>query len=61
LLSIGWLSFEEASVLQETIRRLSRRRLMSSLVQGESALVEDTKSAAEIFERKMRESLPSLP
>jgi len=61
LMFIGWLSFEDARILQETTRRLSQHRLMASLVQGETAFAEDTKSAAEIFERKMRESSPSLP
>ncbi len=61
LMSIGWLSGEENRVLQETALRLSQHRLMASLVPGETADPEDTRSSAAIFERKMRESSRSLP
>jgi glutamate-ammonia-ligase adenylyltransferase len=61
LMSIGWLSCEEARILRETAGRLSRQRMMASLVQGESAVPEDTESSAEIFARKMGESSPALP
>jgi len=61
LMSIGWLSREQADILSASVRRLNQHRMMSSLASGESAIPEDTEGAAEIFACKMGESSPALP
>jgi glutamate-ammonia-ligase adenylyltransferase len=61
LASIGWLTQEDAGVLQETAMSLGRHRMMLSLVPGETNEVQDTTLAASIFERKMRESSRTVP
>jgi len=58
---IGWLSGDEARILQETARKLCEYRLMLSLSEEDHPAPEDTRAAACIFERKMGESSSALP
>jgi glutamate-ammonia-ligase adenylyltransferase len=53
LMSIDWLTEQEASILKNTAIALRQQRLMASLIQGKSVEPEDTSEAAEIFERKL--------
>jgi glutamate-ammonia-ligase adenylyltransferase len=61
LMSIGWLTEEEARTLQETARLLRQSRMMASLVPGEQADPVDTTASEDIFKCKMRETSRSLP
>jgi glutamate-ammonia-ligase adenylyltransferase len=61
LKSIGWLSSEDARVLEKTFSALSQHRLMGSLARTDADEAEDTLSSAEIFERKLGESSRSVP
>ena len=61
LMSIGWLTAEEARTLQETARLLRQRRMMASLVPGEQADPADTKASEGIFKCKMGETSRPLP
>jgi len=61
LMSIGWLTAEEARTLQETARLLRQRRMMASLVPGEQADPADTRASEGIFKCKMGETSRSLP
>ena len=56
LKSIGWLAPDEAEVLEQTARDLSLRRMMASLVPGETAPPLDTQASAQIFEHKLGQS-----
>ena len=56
LMSIGWLTPRECSVLQDTRRLLSQQRMMASLVKPDHREVSDTTASAEIFRLKMRET-----
>jgi glutamate-ammonia-ligase adenylyltransferase len=53
LMSIGWLTKQEISILKSTAIALRQQRLMASLIQGKSIEAADTSKAAEIFERKL--------
>jgi glutamate-ammonia-ligase adenylyltransferase len=61
LMSIGWLSREQTTILCAAVGCLNQHRMMESLAPGESSAPEDTEPAAEIFACKMRESSPALP
>ncbi len=61
LMSIDWLTEEEARTLQETARMLRQRRMMASLVPGKQVDPADTRAVEEIFKRKMRATSRSLP
>jgi len=56
LRSIGWLTPDEADVLEETVRILSQRRMMASLVPGEKTTALDTRASARIFAHKLGQS-----
>ena len=53
LRSIGWLAPDEAEVLEKTARDLSLRRMMTSLMPGETNPPLDTQASARIFEHKL--------
>ena len=53
LRSIGWLTPDEANVLEETVRKLSQRRMMASLVPGEKPPALDTRASERIFAHKL--------
>jgi glutamate-ammonia-ligase adenylyltransferase len=53
LRSIGWLTPDEADVLEDTARNLSQRRMMASLVPGETTPPVDTQASSRIFEHKL--------
>ena len=61
LMSIGWLTEEEAQTLVETARLLRQHRMMASLVPGERADPADTSAAEGIFKCKMGETSRPLP
>ncbi len=61
LMSLGWLSEDDAGTLQDTARLLRQRRMMASLVPGEQTDPVDTLATAGIFECKMGESSRPLP
>jgi len=60
LLSIGWLTAQEAEILQKTARLLHQQRMMASLVPEEQPELADSLAAARIFKRKVGESSRSL-
>jgi glutamate-ammonia-ligase adenylyltransferase len=53
LKSIGWLTTDEASVLEDAVRNLSLRRMRASLAHGETLQPCDTRKAARIFASKL--------
>jgi hypothetical protein len=61
LLSIGWLTAEDARTLQNTVRHLRQQRLMASLLREDVPEQLDTRAAADVFRRKMEESSRALP
>jgi glutamate-ammonia-ligase adenylyltransferase len=61
LMSIGWLTAEEARTLGDTARLLRQRRMMASLVPAEPSDPADTMASANIFKCKMGESSLALP
>ena len=61
LMSIGWLSAEQARSLQDTACSLRQQRMMKSLAQAEQPVQADTTAAADIFKCKMGESSRALP
>jgi glutamate-ammonia-ligase adenylyltransferase len=61
LMSIGWLTAEEARSLEDTACLLRQQRMMMSLTQEEHCTLADTTAAADIFKCKMGESSRALP
>ena len=61
LLSIGWITAEDARTLQNTVRQLRQQRLMASLLREDVPEELDTRAAADVFKRKMGESSRALP
>jgi glutamate-ammonia-ligase adenylyltransferase len=61
LMSIGWLTAEEARSLEDTACVLRQQRMMMSLAQEEHCTLADTTAAADIFKCKMGESSRALP
>jgi glutamate-ammonia-ligase adenylyltransferase len=53
LKAIGWLTEDEARVLEQTVSRLRQQRMIASLAPGERLSKVDTQEAARIFEQKL--------
>ncbi|MFC1689211.1 bifunctional [glutamate--ammonia ligase]-adenylyl-L-tyrosine phosphorylase/[glutamate--ammonia-ligase] adenylyltransferase, partial [Pseudomonadota bacterium] len=61
LSAIGWMTADEETTLRDTAHALRQQRMMTSLVQLEEPVSEDTRAAAKIFVRKMEDSSRTLP
>jgi glutamate-ammonia-ligase adenylyltransferase len=53
LKAIGWLTEDEARVLEQTVSRLRQQRMIASLAPGERISPVDTRESARIFEQKL--------
>jgi len=53
LKAIGWLTEDEAGVLEQTVSRLRQQRMIASLAPGELISPVDTQESARIFEQKL--------
>jgi glutamate-ammonia-ligase adenylyltransferase len=53
LKSVGWLTEDEALVLEQTVSMLGQQRMIASLVPGEQLSPVDTRESARIFEHKL--------
>ena len=53
LKAIGWLTEDEAGVLEKTVSRLRQQRMIASLAPGERISPVDTQESARIFEQKL--------
>ena len=53
LKSVGWLTEDEALVLEQTVSTLRQQRMIASLVPGEQLSPVDTRESARIFEHKL--------
>ena len=53
LKSVGWLTEDEALVLEQSVSTLRQQRMIASLVPGEQLSPVDTRESARIFEHKL--------